>query len=66
MQDTVVEVVVSSREEVNSMLTFDDFKKLQQNTVDATPNLISSGVTHGESPSASHPDMEQAAGVPPK
>jgi hypothetical protein len=66
MQDTVVEVVVSSREEVNSMLTFDDFKKLQQNTVDATPNLINSGVTHGESPSASHPDMEQAAGVPPK
>jgi hypothetical protein len=43
MQDTVIEVVVSSREEVGSMLSYGDFQRLQQNTVEATPNLISSG-----------------------
>jgi hypothetical protein len=64
MQDTVVEVVVASREEVGAMLSYGDFQQLQQNTVEATPNLLSSGPAHGESPTASHCDLEQAARVP--
>lgn len=72
MQDTVVEVVVASREQVGSMLAYDDFQRLQP-TTPALPGIptvpgtfLGQGASHGDSSPASHTDLEQAAGIPPK